>query len=158
MEGEDALQEGEPGRALGAMERALNWLRSREERERAAKGSKTLREAAKRGEEEEDPGENSGEGAFPGRGRSPHAKGKPTPRLRGAGVAKRLEGESGEGRREAFNTRLADRASRRLSQLPYDSTLLSHYRKIMEETLAKESIPFEHREQIRDYFRSLEEP
>jgi hypothetical protein len=35
--------------------------------------------------------------------------------------------------------------------------VLSQYRKMMEEALAKESIPLDYRTQVKEYFQALEE-
>ncbi len=67
-----------------------------------------------------------------------------------------LSGEQRQGRREAYDTNLRGRGAQNPSRLPY-ATVFSQYRKLMEEALAKEPIPFEYRTQIRDYFQSLEE-
>jgi hypothetical protein len=36
-------------------------------------------------------------------------------------------------------------------------SVLSQYRKMMEEALAKESIPLDYRTQVKEYFQALEE-
>ena len=42
------------------------------------------------------------------------------------------------------------------SRLP-SMSVVTQYRKMMEEALAKESIPLDYRSQVRDYFQALEE-
>ncbi|MBI1893383.1 MAG: hypothetical protein HYS14_04655 [Candidatus Rokubacteria bacterium] len=159
-EGEEALNEGQLSRALSAMERALNRMRAQEERERAKKGLSGGRD---KGREPGDPGKDGegddlgeGEGSLPGKGHSADVRGSPTRRLPGEKLDMALSGEQRQGRREAYDTNLRGRGAQNPSRLPF-ATVFSQYRKLMEEALAKEPIPFEYRTQIRDYFQSLEE-
>lgn len=159
-EGEEALSQGQLSRALSAMERALNRMRAQEERERAKKG---LRGGRDRGPQSGDQGREGegddlgeGEGSLPGKGHSADLKGQPTRRIPGEKLDMALGGESRPGRREAYDTNLRGRGAQNPSRLPY-ATVFSQYRKLMEEALAKEPIPFDYRTQIKDYFQSLEE-
>ena len=158
-EGEDALNQGQFSRALSALERAFNRMRAQEERERAKKGLQGGKDKGqpfpgKEGEGGDDLGE--GEGSLPGKGHSAEVRGSPTPRVAGERLDTTVTGETRQGRRDAYDTNLRGRGAQNPSRLPY-ATVLSQYRKLMEEALAKEAIPFDYRTQIRDYFQSLEE-
>ena len=167
--GEDmAGSEGTPAdRAMSALARALGRLRDRQER---AQGGRDLRPAApgrggqpgEGGDEglgEETPGEGGDEGSrqgtLPGKGRSPQTRGPMTPRLPGAKLGSMLPGQARQGRKDAYDTNLSGPGARNPSQLPY-LDVFSQYRKQMEEALNKEPIPFDYREQVREYFQSLE--
>src|SRR5438552_472593 len=91
MEGMDALEGGQPDRALEAMEKALNKMRAMDEQGRGGKnlrGGRERNSAAGRdrgrgagaGGDEQDFGE--GEGFLPGKGKSASPKGDPSQRLR----------------------------------------------------------------------------
>ena len=97
-EGMEALEGGQSDKAMEAMERALNKMRSMEERGRDGKGLKGGRESERRGARRGDkgagqqgggPGDEGdfpeGEGLLPGRGKSGAPKGDPTAR---AGTAR----------------------------------------------------------------------
>jgi hypothetical protein len=167
--GEDmAGAEGTPAdRAMSALARALGRLRDRQER---AQGGKNLRPAQPgRGSIPQDGGdEGMGEdalgeggeegarhGSLPGKGRSPQTRGPATPRLPGSRLDSMLSGEARAGRKEAYDTNLSGPGVRNPSQLPY-LDLFSQYRKQMEEALNKEPIPFDYREQVKEYFQLLE--
>jgi hypothetical protein len=66
-----------------------------------------------------------------------------------------LEGDLREGRMEAYDTNLTGQGAETPSRLPY-MEVFSQYQKMMEEALAKEPIPFSYREQVKEYFRTLE--
>jgi hypothetical protein len=97
-----------------------------------------------------------GEGLLPGQGKNLTPKGDPTARLKQRPIDFGLEGEARPGRREAFDTNLLGKGASTSSQLPYMS-VYSQYRKMMEETMAREQIPFDYQSQIKEYFQSLEE-
>lgn len=157
-EGEEALSQGQLGRALSAMERALSRMRAQEEREQAKKGLPGGRDKGqgKQGDQGKEGDDLEGEGSLPGKGHTADMRGNPAPRIPGEKVDMALSGESRQGRREAYDTNLRGRGAQNPSRLPY-ATVLSQYRKLMEEALAKEAIPFDYRTQIKEYFQSLEE-
>ena len=66
-----------------------------------------------------------------------------------------LEGDLREGQMEAYNTNLSGGGAQNASRLPY-MDVFSQYKKTMEEVLTKEPIPFDYREQVKQYFQSLE--
>lgn len=165
-EGMEALEQGQTDRALEAMERALSKMRAMEERRRAGRTLRGGRDDERRGgrerggtgpgqgEYEQDFGE--GEGSLPGKGWNPSPKGDPSQRLRANPYDAGVEGESGRGRKEGFDTNLAGRGAPLPSRLQYLG-VFSQYRKMMEEALAREQVPREYQEQVKEYFRTLEE-
>ncbi|HTU00817.1 MAG TPA: hypothetical protein VMG58_03335, partial [Candidatus Sulfotelmatobacter sp.] len=66
-----------------------------------------------------------------------------------------LEGEARSGRTESYDTNLSGPGARNRSHLP-PLSVFSQYRRMMEEALTKEPIPFNYREQVKTYFQSLE--
>lgn len=151
-----------PNKMLSALSRALNRLRDREESSRG-KG-KNLREApgnARGAGKGEGQGEGTGSdegapgGSLPGTGVSPQAEGDPTQRIGGEKQEAQLEGDSREGQTESYDTNLSGPGAQNASRLQY-LDVLSRYRKMMEEALAKEPIPLNYREQVKEYFQSLE--
>jgi hypothetical protein len=159
MEGEGG---GSSDKMLDALSRALNRLRDRDE---AARGKgRNLRQGPSqesgsgkdRGDGERDQGEDgSPGGSLPGKGKSLETRGDPTPRIGGDKEDSMLEGDLREGQMEAYDTNLSGRGAENPSRLPY-MDVFSQYRKMMEEALTKEPIPFNYREQVKEYFRSLE--
>lgn len=147
---------GSADKMLDALSRALNRLRDRDEAGRG-KGQ-NLREApgqqrgsGQQGQSEDD----STGGSLPGTGKSLQTKGDPTPRIGGEKEDSTLEGDPREGQMEAYDTNLSGPGTQNPSRLPY-MEVFSHYQKMMEEALSKEPIPFNYREQVKEYFRSLE--
>lgn len=154
--------EGSTDKMLDALSRALNRLRDREEAGRGR--GHDLREArsGQRG-----PGQEQGEGeagesedgtaggSLPGTGKSLQTRGDPSPRIGEEKQDSALEGQLREGQMEAYDTNLSGPGTRNPSRLPY-MDVFSQYRKMMEEALTKEPIPFNYREQVKEYFRSLE--
>jgi hypothetical protein len=166
-EGMEALEGGQPDRALDAMQRALEKMRAQEESSRSGKGLKGGRENSRggsasrdrRGEggggpDEQDFGE--GEGLMPGKGRSNSPKGEATQRLRGNPYDVGVEGESRRGRKEGYDTNMTGRGGQMGSRLQYLG-VIGQYRKMMEDSIARESIPRDFHSQIKDYFQALDE-
>jgi hypothetical protein len=163
-EGMEALEYGEHDRALQAMEKALNKLRAMEEAQRAGRPLRGSREGPGRGGREPGlggPGADEGDfgegaGLLPGKGRSPAPKGEASARLRATPYDVGVEGETRPGRKEAYDTNLTGRAARMQSRLAYFG-LIGQYRRAMEDALAREQVPRDYHDQIRDYFQSLDE-
>lgn len=163
-EGMEALEYGEQDRALQAMEKALNKLRAMEEAQRAGRPLRGSREGPSRGGREPGlggPGAEEGDfgegaGLLPGKGRSPAPKGEASARLRATPYDVGVEGETRPGRKEAYDTNLTGRAARMQSRLTYFG-LIGQYRRAMEDALAREQVPRDYHDQIRDYFQSLDE-
>ncbi len=167
-EGMEALEQGQTDRALEAMEKALNKLRAMEEAQRAGRALRGGREGERGrggerdggrggegvGPDEQDFGE--GEGLMPGRGKSPSPKGEATRRLQVQPYDVGVEGESRRGRKEGYDTNLTGRGGPMPSRLSYLG-IIGQYRKAMEDALAREQVPRDYHEQIRDYFQALDE-
>ncbi len=162
MEGSEALEQGQMGRALDAMERALNKMRAMDERERGGKGLEGGRDKGGQGRDgrgrggDSEPDMGEGEGSLPGKGSNPNWRGDPSQRLGQAPVDMSVEGQFRKGRKESYDTNMVGRGAQNPSRLPY-MRVYSQYRKMMEDALAKESIPLDYRTQVKDYFQSLEE-
>jgi hypothetical protein len=162
MEGSEALEQGQMGRALDAMERALGKMRAMEERERGGKGLEGGRDRGAQGKDgrgrggADDPDMGEGEGSMPGKGTNPQWRGDPTERFAGSPIDMGVEGQARKGRKESYDTNMVGRGAQNPSRLPY-MRVYSQYRKMMEDALAKESIPLDYRTQVKDYFQSLEE-
>jgi hypothetical protein len=153
---------GSTDKMLDALSRALNRLRDRDEAGRG-KGQ-NLREAPGQqrgsGQQRGEGGQGQSEddstgGSLPGTGKSLQTKGDPTPRIGGEKEDSTLEGDPREGQMEAYDTNLSGPGTQNPSRLPYMDAF-SQYQKMMEEALTKEPIPFNYREQVKEYFRSLE--
>jgi len=166
-EGMEALEGGEPDRALQAMQRALDKMRAQEESSRSGKNLKGGRESNRGGSagrdrrggeggayEDQDFGE--GEGLMPGKGRSSSPKGEATQRLRGSPYDVGVEGESRRGRKDGYDTNMTGRGGQTGSRLHYLG-VVGQYRKMMEDSIARESIPRDFHSQIKDYFQALDE-
>jgi len=164
LEGSEALEQGQMSRALDAMERALGKMRAMEERERGRKGLEGGRDRGGRGRDarggrggDADPDFGAeGEGSLPGKGTNPGWRGDPTGRLGQNPIDMGVEGQMRKGRKDAYDTNMIGRGAQNPSRLPYMS-VYSQYRKMMEDALAKETIPLDYRSQVKEYFKSLEE-
>ncbi|HEY7436204.1 MAG TPA: hypothetical protein VIE41_13775 [Methylomirabilota bacterium] len=167
-EGMEALEGGQSDRAMEAMERALNKMRSQEERGRDGKSLRGGRESDRRGNKrgnergqgQAGPGDEGdfpeGEGLLPGRGKSGSPKGDPTARLRGNPFDVGVEGEARPGRKQGIDTNMLGRGSQMPSRLQYMG-VLGQYRKMMEESIAREQVPRDFQSQVKEYFQALDE-
>jgi hypothetical protein len=165
MEGSEALDRGQMSRAIDAMERALQKMRAMEERERGGKGLDGGRDGGRRGRDgrggsgqpgADEPDFGEGHGSLPGRGTNPGWRGDPTTRLGQDPFDVGVEGQTRKGRKESYDTNMLGRGTQNPSRLP-SMSVVTQYRKMMEEALAKEAIPLDYRSQVRDYFQALEE-
>jgi hypothetical protein len=160
-EGSAALDQGQMSRAIDAMERALSKMRSMEERDRGGRGlqggkdREGQRGGGRPGEDEGDFG-SEGQGSLPGKGSNPGWRGDPTTRLGRNPLDVGVEGQARKGRKESYDTNLMGKGVQNPSRLP-SLSVVAQYRKMMEEALAKESIPLDYRSQVKDYFQALEE-
>lgn len=118
--------------------------------EAPAKGFSPGLTAKERGRPGEALSGGEAEGSLPGLSRSLQAKGAPTPRLEGSKADTSLTSEM-----EAYKTSLPGLGAQTPSRLSAQD-LLTRYRRVMEETFGREAIPFVYREQVKDYFMSLE--
>jgi hypothetical protein len=167
FEGMEALEGGHQDRALEAMEKALNKMRAMEEAQRSGKGLRGGRDSDRtgRGQERgrggegmgpEDQDFGEGEGLMPGKGRSSSPKGEASQRLRANPYDVGVEGESRKGRKDAYDTNMSGRAGPMPSRLQYFG-VIGQYRKMMEDSIAREQIPRDYHTQIKDYFQALDE-
>ena len=165
----EALEGGQNDKALEAMERALSKMRSREEQGRDGKTLRGGRENERRGGQRgRDRGAGpqagmgdegdfpEGEGLLPGRGKSANPKGDPTQRLRGNPYDVGVEGEARPGRKDGLDTNMVGRGANMPSRLQYLG-VLGQYRKMMEESIAREQVPRDFQTQVKEYFQSLDE-
>jgi hypothetical protein len=67
-----------------------------------------------------------------------------------------VEGEARAGRKEGFDTNLLGRGANMPSRLQYLG-LVGQYRKMMEESIAREQVPRDFQGQVKQYFQSLDE-
>jgi hypothetical protein len=165
-EGMDALEGGQSDRAMEAMERALNKLRSMEEKGRDGKGLRGGREDERRGGRRGErgpggaPGDEGdwpeGEGSLPGKGKSANRKGDPSQRLNSNPFDVGVEGEARSGRKDGMDTNLVGRGGNVPSRLQYLG-VLGQYRKQMEEDIVREQVPRDYHGQVKDYFKALDE-
>jgi hypothetical protein len=167
-EGMEALEGGQTDKAMEAMERALSKMRAMDERGRDGKGLRGGRETDRRGGQrgrdrgmaQGGPGDETdfpeGEGLLPGRGKSANPKGDPTQRLRATPYDVGVEGESRAGRKQGLDTNMVGRGANMPSRLQYLG-VLGQYRKMMEESIAREQVPRDFQAQVKDYFQALDE-
>ncbi|MBI4637584.1 MAG: hypothetical protein HY727_14650 [Candidatus Rokubacteria bacterium] len=162
-EGMEALEYGQQDRALEAMEKALNKMRALEERQRGSRALRGGRESERgtrgrpgegTGPEDMDFGE--GEGLMPGKGKSLAPKGEASSRLRISPYDAAVEGEARRGRKEGYDTNMTGRGASMASRLQYLG-VIGQYRKMMEDAIAREQVPRDYHEQIKEYFQALDE-
>jgi hypothetical protein len=167
MEGMEALEGGQPDKALEAMEKALNKMRAQEDAERGGKNLRGGRERGRgdrRGERgaggegmgPEDGDFGEGEGTMPGKGKSLSPKGEASQRLRASPYDVGVEGESRRGRKEGYDTNMTGRGGKMPARMPYLG-VIGQYRKMMEDSIAREQVPRDYHAQIKDYFQALDE-
>ena len=166
FEGMEALEGGQTDKAMEAMEKALAKMRSMEEKGRDGKSLRGGRESDRRanqrgrGGQPGGPGEEGdfpeGEGLFPGKGKSPNPKGDPSQRLRANPYDVGVEGDVRSGRKDGLDTNMVGRGSNMASRLQYLG-VLGQYRKMMEESIAREQVPRDFQTQVKEYFQSLDE-
>jgi hypothetical protein len=165
-EGMEALEGGEPDRALEAMEKALNKMRAMDEQGRGGKNLRGGRErdsatgrdrgrgGAGGGPDEQDFSE--GEGFLPGKGKSASPKGEASQRLRASPYDVGVEGESRQGKKDGYDTNMTGRGGKMGSRLSYLG-VIGQYRKMMEDAITREQVPRDYHSQIKEYFQALDE-
>jgi hypothetical protein len=149
---------------LEALDRALALLL---QKDGARAGGRDLMPAPEQSEAESDrsgtsegPGYDSAvggreKGSRPGRSVSPLTRDRPTPRIDARPSDHVLTGQAREGEQESYDADRLGRGARGPSRVPY-LELLTQYRRMAEEALGKERVPFNYREQVKEYFDSLE--
>ena len=166
-EGMDALEGGQTDKAMEAMERALSKMRQMEDKGRDGKSLRGGREGDRRGGQrgrdragQGGPGDEGdfpeGEGMMPGKGKSPSPKGDATQRLRANPYDVGVEGESRPGKKDGLDTNMVGRGANMPSRLQYLG-VLGQYRKMMEESIAREQVPRDFQSQVKEYFQALDE-
>lgn len=166
LEDRAGIKSGPSDTRLEALERALSRLR--EKGAGQDKRGQTLRPAPEpglgagnQGEEDADEPDGSrqeelGKGSRPGRARSAQVRGRPTPRIGTPKLDSALSGQAREGEQESYDANLSGAPAKSPSRHPYKD-LLTQYRRMAEEALSKERVPFNYREQVKEYFKSLEQ-
>lgn len=180
-EGMKAFESGDAGEAVASMQRALEQLLD----ESGGGGENSLPPstggpegewgddlAAMRGGQRGDEDRDGWSGKEMGRGADGQAGSRGTEAGSGGRGKKRQTGETppdwagrtdsfvegmlSAGESEAYDSDVQGPGAPGTSRLPFMS-VFNEYRKQVEETLVKESVPLEAREQVRAYFRALEE-
>ncbi len=161
-EGLDALEEGNTEEAMNSMQTALSKLRTQEERERNSR-----RIAGVRDRNQEDSEEGSGSrgssamnnmdrmGYSTGGPKGASSTGKATPRLRSTPYDAGIEGQR-RGRMPSVETQQTTRPQSIATQLQVMGDMIL-YRRAMEDAITREQVPRDYHDQIRDYFKSLQE-
>ena len=161
-EGLDALEEGNTEEAMNSMQSALSKLRAQEERERNSRSISGARERTQ--EDSEDgsgsrgaSGSNSNDrmGYSSGGQKGASSTGKATPRLRSTPYDAAIEGQR-RGRMPSVETQQTTRPQSIASQLQVMGDMIQ-YRRAMEDAITREQVPRDYHDQIRDYFKSLQD-
>ena len=163
----EALEGGQTDKAMEAMERALSKMRQMEDRGRDGKSLRGGRESDRRGGQrgrdrgQAGPGDESdfpeGEGFLPGKGKSGSPKGDPEPATaRNPVSTSASRARRRPGRKDGIDTNLIGRGANMPSRLQYLG-VLGQYRKMMEESIAREQVPRDYQGQVKEYFQSLDE-
>lgn len=163
MEGLEALERGQTGDALEAMEHALDKLRQMEDQQRSARDLKGGRDqgedgraAINRSMDQALADQNSDrQGVGAGSGKGPDGKAKPSPRLRSTPYTSGVQGDR-RGRQPNFEIQMQGNSSSAAAQAQYLG-VIGQYRRMMEDAITREQVPRDYHEQIRDYFKSLNE-
>ncbi len=157
-----AMQMAEDGNldeAMQSMQEALGKLQRAEEQQRASKMLKGGPDG--KGDRMADSGEagdlsqntQSQAGASDGKGSGP--QGNPSARLRSTPYDAAIQGQR-RGRAPGTETDMMARPGALGAQLQYLGEI-GQYRRQMEDAIAREQIPRDYHNQIRDYFKSLQE-
>jgi hypothetical protein len=157
----EQLEAGDTEQAYNSMQQQLERLRDQEDRQRDSRRLRGGRDGSQDGAR--DPGRMEGslassemgrEGDLAGSGRGPSAKGKPSPRLRSTPYDAGVEGAR-RGGLPSFEARAANKGGSQLN-LQYLGAI-GQYRRQMEDAMSREQIPRGYHDQIRNYFKSLNE-
>jgi hypothetical protein len=155
----EQLEAGDTEQAYNTMQQQLERLRDQEDRQRDSRRLRGGRDGSQDGAREQGRMDGSlasselgREGDMAGSGRGPSAKGKPSPRLRSTPYDAGLEGAR-RGGLPSFEARAANKGGSRMN-LQYLSEI-GQYRRQMEDAMSREQIPRGYHDQIRNYFKSL---
>jgi hypothetical protein len=158
-EGLEALQDGQVDQAMSSMQSALSKLRAQEEKERNSRRITGSKENSDQGDEgSSGRGSSSGDQdriGYSSGGQKTASQGKATPRLRSTPYDAALEGQR-KGRQPTVETGQTTRPASVAQQLQTLGDLIQ-YRRQAEDAITREQVPRDYHDQIRDYFKSLQE-
>ncbi len=158
-EGLQALEEGQTDEAMEAMQNALGKIRESEDRQRAGRmlrGGRDINPDDPEGSRADSAGLNDLDrrgGYSSAKGGA--SKGAASARLRSSPYDTGVQGMR-SGRMPSVETQMTSRPGALGMQLQYLAEI-SQYRKLMEDAIAREQVPRDYHNQIRDYFKSLQE-
>lgn len=161
-DGLQALEEGQTEEAMNSMQTALSKLRTQEDRER---NSRRIAGSREKNQDEADEGRGGTRG-FPandmdrmgyasGAQKSTPSSGKASARLRSTPYDAGVEGQR-RGRMPAVETGQTTRPQSVAMQLQVMGDMIQ-YRRAMEDAITREQVPRDYHDQIRDYFKSLQQ-
>jgi hypothetical protein len=161
----DAMQSFEDGDGEGAMEGLQEALSKLSEAEKRRMASRMLQGGRDDGRGDQRTGSGAGESgdlsqqhhdAGYGEGRSGGpSQGTPSARLRSTPYDAAISGVR-RGRAPSMDTQGSSRPGSYSAQLQYRGEI-GQYRRQMEDAIAREQVPRDYHNQIRDYFKSLQE-
>jgi hypothetical protein len=159
-EGFEALNEGNMDDAMEAVESALGKIRDAENRQRASKTLRGGRDATDEADASRSDQSSMAMNDIERRGGYSQAKGgaskgTPSSRLRSTPYDTGIQGQRG-GRMPSYETQNTGRPGALGMQLQYLGEV-GQYRRQMEDAIAREQVPRDYHNQIRDYFKSLTE-
>ena len=161
-EGLDALEGGQTEEAMNSMQTALAKLRTQEERERNSRRIAGVRDRSQ--DDSEDGSASRGSSASNSMDRMGYSSGGPkgssssgkaTPRLRSTPYDAGIEGQR-RGRMPSVETQQTTRPQSIAAQLQVMGDMIQ-YRRAMEDAITREQVPRDYHDQIRDYFKSLQD-
>lgn len=156
-EGMEAMQKGQVDKALDSLQKALNRLLAQEKQEKDSKRLEQAKNQENEGQQKDGKqGQNAdAEDSSPGTNPSKEVRGVPTPRIPGEKMDAAVEGQTKQGKKDAYDTNLLGKAVKGNSKLRY-MNVYSQYKSMVEEAINKENIPYDYRVQVKEYFKSLE--
>ena len=161
-EGLEALEGGQTEEAMNSMQTALAKLRAQEERERNSRRIAGVRDRNQ--DDSEESGGSRGSSASnssdrmgysTGGPKGSNSSGKATPRLRSTPYDAAIEGQR-RGRMPSVETQQTTRPQSIAAQLQVMGDMMQ-YRRAMEDAITREQVPRDYHDQIRDYFKSLQD-
>lgn len=154
-----AMDEGNGEEAMQGLQQALGKMQQAEQKQLASRmlqggrdGDKGDRSTA--GGESGDQQRQGSEGGYADKG-SGSGQGNPSARLRSTPYDAAIAGAR-KGRGNSMDTQMSSRPGGFGAQLQYRGEV-GQYRRQMEDAIAREQVPRDYHNQIRDYFKSLQE-
>ncbi|MSQ51376.1 MAG: hypothetical protein EXR28_05760 [Betaproteobacteria bacterium] len=161
-DGLQALEEGHTEEAMNSMQTALSKLRAQEDRERNSRRIAGSREKNQDNADESRGGSRGSQandmdrmGYASGAQKSTPSSGKASARLRSTPYDAGVEGQR-RGRMPAVETGQTTRPQSTAMQLQLMGDMIQ-YRRAMEDAITREQVPRDYHDQIRDYFKSLQQ-